>query len=197
MYNHQKQYLKDNYQPKVNLNYCIHCSKKLTGSKKYYCSHQCHHKHIYKPVVRYCSDCSIEITGTNGGSRLCASCSLGFTTSVKYKSQIGWHQRNRASARKTVRNAHIKNRLKATKKLGGCCELEDTTCKGGTKSFFEFHHRNFDGDIDPVRKQGSHAMARDIIKMNKPKSKYQLLCHKHHNEVDTKHNAEVKANESQ
>ena len=41
MYNHQKQYLRDNYQPKVNLNYCIHCSKKLTGSKKYYCSHQC------------------------------------------------------------------------------------------------------------------------------------------------------------
>lgn len=91
------------------------------------------------------------------------------------KRNIESHRAKPAAHRLSVKNAQYKSRMKAMKILGNRCELRDASCKG----ILYFHHRLCNGQLDPIRKKGSHAMAINIRTMENPKSKYQLLCQSH------------------
>ena len=115
---------------------------------------------------------------------------------TKYPSQVKWHQRNREAHYRSVRTAKLKAKVKAFAKLGNKCELEDKDCKGTQKWYFEIHHRNFDGHLDPLKKSGQNSMVLQILRMETPLEKYQLLCHEHHKLVHKhrKNNEDTKPN---
>src|SRR5277367_4409729 len=81
-----------------------------------------------------------------------------------------------------VRVVHHARREKAIKVLGGGCEQQSDECYGR----LEFHHRKGDGAQDPLRKQGSHAIALQIVTMGTAAAlkKYACLCSRHHGRAD-------------
>lgn len=188
-----------NHKPR-QFNNCIElgCGADIRGTNGFkYCGKHAHNHAIRK--VRYCKDCNAIILETNPlrRSHYCPECLGPHTATMASKANIKHHQKDPVQHKETVQRANNKKRSDAIWKLGGVCEKDpafypgNTECAGG-RSWFEFHHRDHDGSTDPVRTLGSAAMAREICKMPHPKVKYALLCHKHHNEVDTKWEAEQK-----
>ncbi len=169
---------------------CLECGVDLVGTfgRKYCQEHSpCHQNGKFKP--RYCVDCSTEITYVSTSPR-CSPCQEKHTSqnsNRKSRANIKHHQLYPEQHKRTVQAANLKARVRAIVKLGGVCEMESfSQCKGP----LELHHRNFDGHIDPLRRSGSAAMAREIRNMENPKEKYALLCRHHHKLTDWKHRLE-------
>jgi len=169
--------------------FCVVCNVSLKGihALKF-----CKEHKPTNPKHRYCSDCGAPLVDKKHRCPYCWD-KHNEERESDYSAQIKSHQNHPESHSRTVRNVHLKHRIAAINKLGGKCELEDSTCS----SKFNFHHRNWDGGSDPVRKQGSEAMAVDILRRKKPKKKYALLCTRHHGEVHSKHKLELKAKDNE
>lgn len=165
---------------------CVKCGVSLFDSLRHriFCK-TCASKPVY-PRLTNCTICGVDMaTESYRGTKYCPKCASG----AHYKATIDRnntrHKEEPEKHCETVKASNLKRRMEAIHALGDKCELEDKTCKGS----LQFHHRNFDGHLDPTRRGGPD-VARDVLRQADPKIKYQLLCNSHHKRVDAKHRKE-------